>query len=96
MAHIIRGASDNITTNWIQLPARDYTLWGNGTLDGGTLKLQFGVDGGAGTVVACADMAAAETSATTEPATVTITEDIWVRGVLTGATSPSGVNLWLV
>jgi len=98
--HIIRDADENITTEWYSADRLggpgDYTLSGNGTLDGGTLMLQLGVKGADGTVVACADDHDLTVDATTPPVVVTITKDMLVRGKLSDAGgSAAGVNLWL-
>jgi len=94
--HIIRNVDANITTDWYELAPGEYTLVGLGTLGGGTLKLQIGVMSAAGPFVAAADDTDLEAGPTIPAQIVTITStNVRVRGVLTGSTGASGVNLWL-
>lgn len=93
---IIKNVAADITTDWYELAPGEYTLVGLGTLGGGTLKLQIGVVGVSGTVVAAADDTDLAVGPTVPAQIVTITStNVRVRGVLTGSTGASGVNLWL-
>lgn len=96
--HIIRNVSADTTSEWIKMPPGDYTLICNSTasLGGGTLKLQLGAMNSAGNaVLAAADDADLTTGPSVAAVIVTITPEMWVRGVFSGSTSASAVNLWL-
>ena len=99
--HIIRNASADITTPWYdasQLPGGpgEHTLSCNGTsFGGGTAKLQFGKEGIDGTVIALTDDPDMAFTASAKSVIVTVSPNMKFRGVLSGSTSPSGVNLWL-
>lgn len=93
--HVIRGASADITTDWVQLPEGFYTLGGSGTLGGGTLKLQVGMRNGDGTFATLVDDADLAVDVAAAGKIIRVTRDAWYRGVLTGSTGADGVNLWV-